>query len=331
MFLTFDDQRLLDETDKNVQAEREATVRVLRNFLEIDRRRLYSAMGKGSLKEFVMDRYQFSLDEAWRRINAMKLLVEAPQIEKKIEEGSLTLTHVGLAQSLFRHERKNHERIFSKEQKLRVLEKMENTSTREAQRLTFSLASSPMVKSEDKVRPISHEKVEIKFAAPYELEQKLEKLKGLKAHSNPNMSCAELIDMLCDLGLKEWDPAQRTVRTAKVKPTQVPDVEASALAENTGSHHVEKFAAPRTVSGQPRPARVHITANLETKVWRHYKSRCANCGSTYALQIDHVKPIALGGANTLDNIRLLCRSCNQRAAIQAFGVEKMQSHLQEAT
>jgi hypothetical protein len=123
MYLTADDRRLLEEIDKNIQDEREATVRVLRNFLEIDRRRLYSALGKGSLKEFVMDRYQFSDDEAWRRINAMRLLNEVPQIEEKIETGSLSLTHLNLAQSFFKHESKNHERVFSTEEKLEVLER----------------------------------------------------------------------------------------------------------------------------------------------------------------------------------------------------------------
>ena len=263
MFLTKSDQRLLEETDKNVQSEREATVRVLRNFLEIDRRRLYSALGKSSLKEFVMDRYQFSDDEAWRRVNAMRLLAEIPQLEKKIELGSLSLTHINLAQSLFKHERKNHQRVFTNQEKLEVLKQIENTSTREAQRLIFSLASSPMVKSQDRVRDIGEDRVEIKFSAPRVVAERLEMLKGFKAHSAPNMTLGELMDQMSLVCLQMWNSAQKPGRAGKkakpnneAKSKEAPkpqptvcavekerDLEISAVDKNPD---LEKIAAPRS-------------------------------------------------------------------------------------
>lgn len=43
------------------------------------------------------------------------------------------------------------------------------------------------------------------------------------------------------------------------------------------------------------------------------------CGSTYQLEYDHIKPRALGGASTVANLRLLCRNHNQRAAEQILG------------
>ncbi|NUM88778.1 MAG: HNH endonuclease, partial [Bdellovibrionales bacterium] len=53
------------------------------------------------------------------------------------------------------------------------------------------------------------------------------------------------------------------------------------------------------------------------------RNKCENCHSVYALEIDHRIPRALGGTNDAPNLRLLCRSCNQRAAIQVFGLRKM--------
>lgn len=44
---------------------------------------------------------------------------------------------------------------------------------------------------------------------------------------------------------------------------------------------------------------------------------CQKCGGTFALQIDHIKPYSLGGTTTQSNLRLLCRSCNQRARISS--------------
>jgi hypothetical protein len=51
--------------------------------------------------------------------------------------------------------------------------------------------------------------------------------------------------------------------------------------------------------------------------------RCVKCGSVHALQVDHILPRALGGSDDPDNLRLLCRSCNQRAAIEDFGLRHM--------
>lgn len=298
--LTTADQKLIDETDNAIQAEREATVRVLKNFIEIDRRRIFSAFGKGSFKDFVMSRYNFSEDEAWRRINAMKLLREVPQVEEKIESGSISMTHLGVAQSLFKHESKKHDRSFTPEEKLGILEKMENTSTREAQRMAFAMASSPMFAIQDKVRPVSADTVEIKFSAPNELEQKLERLKGLLAHSHPNISMADLIDKLCDLGIDKWDTARKVVKARKAP------------------------VAPRTEKAEP--SREGISAQLRREVWLRDNSQCSNCGSGYALQIDHCKPVAFGGGSNLHNLRLLCRSCNQRAAIENLSFERMEEY-----
>lgn len=42
-----------------------------------------------------------------------------------------------------------------------------------------------------------------------------------------------------------------------------------------------------------------------------FGERCANCGETEALVLDHVLPIAKGGRSRLDNLQLLCATCNR--------------------
>lgn len=39
---------------------------------------------------------------------------------------------------------------------------------------------------------------------------------------------------------------------------------------------------------------------------------CQRCGAEDRLQIDHVTPLAKGGNNDLDNLQLLCATCNAR-------------------
>jgi hypothetical protein len=39
---------------------------------------------------------------------------------------------------------------------------------------------------------------------------------------------------------------------------------------------------------------------------------CAECGATENLQLDHIKPVSLGGASVLENLQLLCASHNYK-------------------
>lgn len=57
------------------------------------------------------------------------------------------------------------------------------------------------------------------------------------------------------------------------------------------------------------------------------RGECSNCGSTYALQIDHIWPRAKGGTDHPSNLRVLCRACNQRSAIKHFGARGVQLNL----
>ena len=38
---------------------------------------------------------------------------------------------------------------------------------------------------------------------------------------------------------------------------------------------------------------------------------CARCGSADDLQVDHIKPVSLGGTNDMHNLQILCGPCNK--------------------
>lgn len=59
-----------------------------------------------------------------------------------------------------------------------------------------------------------------------------------------------------------------------------------------------------------------ISSEVKRAVYIRDK-KCVNCGSVHNLHYDHIRPHALGGDNSIKNIRLLCFNCNQRAAIKA--------------
>ena len=62
---------------------------------------------------------------------------------------------------------------------------------------------------------------------------------------------------------------------------------------------------------RPPPAAAR-PARLRAAVWARDGGACAECGARFDLQYDHVIPVALGGATTMENLQVLCAPCNQR-------------------
>ena len=91
-------------------------------------------------------------------------------------------------------------------------------------------------------------------------------------------------------------------------------------------------AIPATVSKHPAdfpaaaPKREPISAHVKRAVWRRDAGRCqwplqdgGVCASAFRVELDHVVPVALGGASTEANLRCLCAAHNDRAAREVFG------------
>ena len=85
--------------------------------------------------------------------------------------------------------------------------------------------------------------------------------------------------------------------------------------------------AKKTVCG-----RQPISAAVRREVWKRDEGRCTwrgpdgqRCGNTWQVELDHIRPAALGGPSTVENLRILCRSHNALAAEHAFGREHMEA------
>jgi 5-methylcytosine-specific restriction endonuclease McrA len=61
-----------------------------------------------------------------------------------------------------------------------------------------------------------------------------------------------------------------------------------------------------------KPTRVPIPSDIRRAVFERDGGRCVECDSNFDLQYDHVLPVALGGATTVENLQLLCADCNRR-------------------
>ena len=294
------DDVLIERLKKLVHEEREILMSVLHHLREVERRRLFAKYQYGSLFAYAVTELKYSESQADRRISAMRLLRDVPpqdtlQIEAKITSGRLSLTNLVLAQTLFSKEKKAG-RQMTVETKLEVLSQLENQTTRQAEKIVCGISPEMLAR-----------KKELRFDLIDDdsLREKLLRLKGHYAHAQPNMNLTDLLHRLCDEKLESIN---------KLRAPSAPRV------------NLKTTAAP-VDAGPPTAAATPSQAEVRRLVWRRDKGQCSNCRSTYALEIDHVRPRAMGGPSTLENTRLLCRACNQRAAIEHFGLAKMAGHL----
>ncbi|ENV36833.1 hypothetical protein F959_01640 [Acinetobacter venetianus RAG-1 = CIP 110063] len=56
----------------------------------------------------------------------------------------------------------------------------------------------------------------------------------------------------------------------------------------------------------------YIPQAVKTRVWELCGGQCVECGAKDYLEFDHIIPIAKGGANTEQNLQVLCGKCNNK-------------------
>jgi HNH endonuclease len=148
----------------------------------------------------------------------------------------------------------------------------------------------------DEVEPLTgdlrrfHTTVSKRFLA------KLAAARDALSHSHPGADTEAVLEAALDLLLAANDKKRGLVKKARPSPAR-------------------PSASPR-----------HIPAEVKRAVWVRDGKCCrwplasgGVCGSTTRLELDHIVPLARGGASTVANLRVLCATHNQLAARQVFG------------
>jgi len=185
---------LLEDTKKLAVREREIMSQVLHHLREIDRRKLYADLGFSSMFAYCTDELKYSPDQAQRRISACRMLSELPQIEKKLDDGSLNLTVLGMANTFFREHR-----LGLKDKQL-LLEKIEGKSKKEVEVLLAPELSPALVSGT--ARRYSKTQTKVTLILDDAVVEKLKELQALLSHTK-RRELPELIDFLCTRELEK--------------------------------------------------------------------------------------------------------------------------------
>lgn len=269
------DIALLKDTKTLASEYREVTAKLLHHLKEIEERKLYSELGYSSLFKYVVVELGFDEASAVRRIKAASLLKEMPQIEDKIESGELTLSNISKAVDIFRQNE-----ITDIEKKVEIIGCIENLSARNCDKTLLELTDKELPPPRREIKPITKTLNLLTVTITDDGADLLKELKGLLAHRK--LSQENLFEII-------FTKAKEKIEVERFKTESKSKKSSSESSRNVS-------AADRR------------DTYLRDK-------KCVKCGSSYALQLEHQKPFALGGKTTTTNLKILCRNCNQRARI----------------
>ena len=351
------DDQLVTEVLRLTRSERETTASLIAHLGELDARRLYLGAGCPSLFAYCTDVLQLSGHEAYHRIEAARLARRFPLVLQMLADGALNLTTARLLSSHLSAE--NHEMLLAAAagkckrevqlllartfplpdvpSSIRKVPAPRPTSvsaadvgaapedapavgavdtsavgSHDAPSDASVAASSPEGstgpamsmgpqpsapgKSRAVDRPLAADRYEIRFTVNAATREKLRLATDLLRHAVPNGDPAEVVDRAL-----------------------------TALLEDLARKKFAAAARPRWAKDAATGTR-HVPAHVKRSVWLRDGGRCAftgkerrRCRERGFLEFHHVRPYAMGGAMTIDNIELRCRAHNAHEAETFYG------------
>ena len=269
------DRDLLAEVSRLATGQRDATVSLIAHLAELHARRLHQRAGFSSLYTYCLEVLHLAESEAYDRVKAAKLVRRYPTLLTLLASGQINLTTVRLLAPHLTFG--NHRELLMAACGKRKRDLQELVAQR------FPQADVPF----SIVHSLSPGRYRITFTAGAETCEKLQLAQDLLRHVIPS-----------------GDPAQIYERAL--------DVLVDALLK-------EKYAAtdrPRANRGQAEGSR-NIPAEIKRAVHLRDRGRCRyvgpdghRCGERAFLEFHHVRPYAVGGPCTVENIELRCRAHN---------------------
>ncbi|HSB20724.1 MAG TPA: HNH endonuclease [Anaeromyxobacteraceae bacterium] len=313
--------------------ERDRQVDFLRYLDPFDSREAWREAGYGSLWQYCLSELALREGAAGRRIGAMRVLRQFPDLEASLRDGRLSLTTAVTLRPVLTRENLDEmvaRAAFKTDEETRHL--VATLQPRQAPKEGIRKLSGPAPRlpapapggaarvdhpeplaltlperppSRPSLDPVSADEWSARLTIDRGFKEELETLKCLLSHKIPDGNLAAVLREAVRCAIEKHGK-----RRGAVKP----------------EHH-RKPATPEP----PRPGkRQPIPAQVRRAVFERDGGQCTyvspdghRCGSRWQLELDHVRPAALGGPSTTENLRLRCRGHNTLHAEETFGREHM--------
>lgn len=320
-------EELLAKLVSLVQNERRLTQSVLIYLVEVDARKIYALHGYSSMYEYLTKALGYSDSSAYRRIQAARVLAELPSIGPKLEDGSINISQ--LAEIEYGMKRAANIAGDPRADVIQdLINKIEGHSIFETRKILAREFDMP-VRVAEILRPQQDNSVRLEVTFSEEQMKALRKARELLSQSLPYASWSELLTFLAERQISKFEKLRGTKKDEDPSQGGAPSAPAS-VGGVTRCLTDEKVPSDAPVLSAPRLGRkrIAVPAALKRAVYRRANHRCEyvepltgrDCGSAFFLELDHIIPVALGGPNTLENLRIYCRNHNLLAAMN-FGFE----------
>ena len=278
------DQQLIEKTKLCAEKTQLYTLKLMKYLNEIEERRLYSDLGFSTLFKFVVQELGFSESEA----SAARAIKVVPKAIEKLEKNEMTLTNLSMISG--------------------VLTGLGNEATQMAHQKFLEnpdeLVELVCGKTQGETQTLVDE---IKGESPKEKTKKKKQANGtLRISATLSKEAASHIELLrqkqnlnSELDIIEY-ALKETVKAWQKKQQNLGTRSESAKSEGR-----------------------RLSAKLKRQIREKSGHQCEKCGTQRNLQYDHIKPLSVGGKSTIENLRLLCQSCNLREGIRILGPEVM--------
>ncbi len=358
-----DQVRLVGSLSARVQVALESRADFLLALADFDRGRGWAALGHPSLWAFLHHDLGLSTGAAFQRKEAVALLRELPAVEAPLRDGRLCLSSVAAVASVAKVLKPERQaewlpRFFglsAREARALAAELVPAevvparvVVTPVAPKVVVKAAQGPSDGGETGGTFLTCETEKTqpgRGATPTSTSTSVEDLPLLSGERvgvrGPPSQRAEAVPLTAELSrlhltvLRRFLQKLEALRAARSHAS--PGASVEALLEEAMDQLLEKEAKRREAVtdrpvAAPRPAAPGtVPAQVRREVWARDLGCCrwpleagGMCGSTWRLELDHVRPRARGGPSTAANLRLLCRAHNAEAARRAYGAEFME-------
>lgn len=257
--------------------------------------RAWLEFGYSSLFDWLTRGFGYSPAAAMRRVEAARLLRVVPSAGE-----ALGVAAMAQVQGAIRAQEKVG--VVSNEERAQAVKAVEGVSFREAEKVLVELFPAAAEKAKREVhRVVGDGSVRHSMNLSEEAAENLKRAKEVLSHILPNGSDSEVLAYVLGFFLDKKDPLRQPTASA-------------------GNCHDAASAAEPT-SALKRTRRVLQRAGAQCS----YKDprTGVKCTSRHQIQIDHIRPRAMGGGNETSNLRALCRQHNLYEAERIFGRTKV--------